>query len=58
MIEFVLILHFLVILFVIFGFPVGLYCNLPRFRIFHACLLAYISTLMVLGKPCPLTILE
>ena len=58
MIEFVLILHFLVILFVIFGFPVGLYCNLHRFRIFHACLLAYISTLMVLGKPCPLTILE
>lgn len=58
MIEFVLILHFLVILFVIFGFPIGLKYNLRRFRIFHACLLTYISALMVLGKPCPLTILE
>ncbi len=58
MIEFVLILHFWVILFVLFGFPVILKYNLRRFRIFHACLLAYISTLMVLGKPCPLTILE
>ncbi len=58
MIEFVLILHFLIILFVIFGFPVGLKYNLRRFRIFHASLLAFIATLMILGKPCPLTILE
>ena len=58
MIEFVLILHFLIILFVLFGFPVILKYNLRRWRIFHACLLAYISGLMVLGKPCPLTIVE
>ena len=58
MVEIVLIFHFLVILFVLVGFPVGLKYNLRRFRIFHACVLIYISTLMVLGKPCPLTILE
>ncbi|MEK9627918.1 MAG: DUF2784 domain-containing protein [Nitrospinota bacterium] len=58
MIEFVLICHFLIILLVVFGFPIGLKYNLRRFRIFHACLLTYIAGLMVLGKPCPLTILE
>ena len=58
MIELVLIFHFLTILFVLFGFPIGLKYNLRRFRIFHACVLAYISMLMVMGKPCPLTILE
>jgi hypothetical protein len=58
MVELVLIFHFLVILFVLVGFPVGLKFNLRRYRIFHASVLVYISTLMVLGKPCPLTILE
>jgi hypothetical protein len=58
MVELVLITHFLIILFVLVGFPIGLKYNLRRFRIFHACVLIYISTLMVLGKPCPLTILE
>jgi hypothetical protein len=52
MVEIVLIFHFLVILFVLVGFPVGLKYNLRRFRIFHACVLIYISTLMLLGKPC------
>jgi len=56
--ELVLIIHFLIILFVLVGFPVGLKYNLRRFRIFHACVLVYISVLMVMGKPCPLTILE
>jgi hypothetical protein len=58
MVELVLITHFLIILFVLFGFPVGLKYNNRSFRIFHACVLAYISVLMVLGKPCPLTLLE
>ncbi len=58
MVELVLIFHFLVILFVLVGFPIGLKINNRFFRIFHACVLTIISTLMVLGKPCPLTILE
>ncbi len=58
MVELVLIFHFLVIVFVLVGFPIGLKYNLRRFRIFHACVLVYISTLMVMGKPCPITILE
>ena len=58
MVEIVLIFHFLVILFVLVGFRVGLKYNLRWLCIFHACVLIYISTLMVLGKPCPLTILE
>ncbi|MBC8285512.1 MAG: DUF2784 domain-containing protein [Nitrospinae bacterium] len=58
MIEFVLILHFLVILFVFVGFPIGLKINHRGFRIFHACVLTFISALMVFGMACPLTILE
>jgi hypothetical protein len=58
MVELVLITHFLIILFVLIGFPVGLKYNHRWFRIGHASLLFFISTLMVLGKPCPLTILE
>lgn len=58
MIELVLIFHFLVILFVLVGFPIGLKLNNRSFRIFHVCVLIFISALMVLGLSCPLTILE
>ena len=58
MVELVLGVHFLVILFVIFGFPVGLIINSRLFRIIHVSTLAGITLLMVLKIPCPLTILE
>ena len=58
MVELVLIFHFLTILFVLVGFPIGLKYNLRRFRIFHVSVLIFISALMVLEIPCPLTILE
>jgi hypothetical protein len=58
MVELVLGVHFLVILFVIFGFPVGLVINSRLFRIIHVSTLAGIALLMVLKIPCPLTIWE
>ena len=58
MVEQVLLLHFLVVLFFILGFPIGLFYNARLFRIIHACALAAVTLLMVLGIPCPLTILE
>ena len=53
-----LISHFVVILFVVIGFPVALITNHRRFRLIHAGVLAFITLLMVLRIPCPLTILE
>ncbi|MBC8288066.1 MAG: DUF2784 domain-containing protein [Nitrospinae bacterium] len=58
MVELLLIIHFLVILFIIFGFPVGLVVNCRLFRIIHFATLAGVSLLMVLEIPCPLTIWE
>ncbi|CAI2718159.1 DUF2784 family protein [Nitrospina watsonii] len=58
MAEYFLILHFLFILYMIVGFVVGLAINHRGFRFVHAGLLAFVSTLMILGIPCPLTILE
>lgn len=58
MVELLLIIHFLIILFIIFGFPVGLVVNCRLFRIVHVSTLAGVSLLMVLGIPCPLTIWE
>lgn len=58
MVELVLIIHFLVVLYFIVGFPVGLFYNWRLFRIIHASALAGVTLLMVLGVPCPLTILE
>jgi len=58
MIELVLILHFAVILYVIFGFPVVLKLNRPLPRYIHAAILAIITLLMILKVPCPITILE
>ncbi len=58
MVEFLLIIHFVIILFIIFGFPIGLVYNSRLFRIIHASTLAGVSLLMVLKVPCPLTIWE
>jgi len=58
MVELVLGVHFSIILFVIFGFPVGLVINSRLFRIIHVSILAGIALLMVLEIPCPLTIWE
>ena len=53
-----LILHFAVILFVVIGFPVALITNHRKFRLIHAGVLAFITSLMILRIPCPITVLE
>jgi hypothetical protein len=58
MTVFLLILHFVVILLVVIGFPVALITNHRRFRLIHAALLAFITLLMILQIPCPITVLE
>ena len=58
MAVFFLILHLMVILFVVIGFPVALITNHRRFRLLHAGLLAFITLLMILQIPCPITVLE
>lgn len=56
--EIVLALHFLVILFLVIGFPVGLKINHRGFRLFHCFVLAFVTILSALDLPCPLTLLE
>jgi len=58
MAEASLILHFLVVVFLVAGFPVGLYYNHAGFRCAHAAVLGGITLLILLGYPCPLTVLE
>lgn len=58
MTVFLLILHFAVILFVVIGFAVALITNHRWFRLIHAGVLGFITLLMVLRIPCPLTVLE
>ena len=58
MVELILFIHFIIVLYLVVGFPIGLYFNLRLFRIVHASALAGVSLLMVLGVPCPLTIWE
>jgi len=55
---FILILHLVIILFMIVGFPVGLITNHRWFRLIHAGGLALITLLMILQIPCPLTVIE
>jgi len=55
---FLLLLHFAVILFVVIGFAVALITNRRWFRLIHAGVLAFITLLMILRIPCPLTVLE
>jgi len=50
--------HLIVILFMIIGFPVGLVVNNRKFRLFHAGSLTFITLLMIIKIPCPLTVLE
>ena len=42
----------------VIGFPVALITNHRRFRLIHAGVLAFITLLMILQIPCPLTVLE
>lgn len=58
MVELVLGIHFIIILFVIVGLPVGLVINSRLFRIIHVSTLTGITLLMILKIPCPLTIWE
>jgi hypothetical protein len=58
MVELILFIHFIIVLYLVVGFPIGLYFNHRLFRIVHASALAGVSLLMVLGVPCPLTIWE
>ena len=56
--EFLLILHFLIVLFVVVGFPLALIFNHRGFRYFHCGVFTLIILLMLLRVPCPLTVLE
>ena len=56
--EIVLIVHFMIVLFFIAGFFIGLSWNQPMFRYIHAGSLGGITLLMILRIPCPLTLLE
>ena len=56
--EIVLSVHFMIVLFFIVGFPIGLSWNQPIFRYIHAGSLGGITLLMVMEIPCPLTVLE
>ena len=58
MVELVLGAHFIIVLYLVLGFPIGLYFNNRLFRIVHTSWLAAVSLLMLLGVPCPLTIWE
>ncbi len=55
---FLLLSHFAVILFVVIGFAVALITNHRWFRLIHAGVLTFITLLMILQIPCPLTVLE
>ena len=56
--EIVLTIHFMVVIFLIAAFPIGLYRNNPTFRYIHAGFLGGIVLLMLFKIPCPLTVLE
>ena len=56
--EIVLTVHFMIVLFFIAGFFIGLSWNQPIFRYIHAGSLSGITLLMILRIPCPLTLLE
>ena len=56
--DFVIFLHFLWIAFVILGFPVFLYLNWPKWRIFHLIALITMIVMQMTRTICPLTYLE
>lgn len=56
--DLVIFLHFLWIAFVILGFPLFLYLNWPRWRIFHLVALVAMLIMQLTRTICPLTYLE
>jgi len=54
----VLLIHFLWIAFVVLGFPLFLYMNLPRWRIAHLLALVIMIIMQLTRTICPLTYLE
>ncbi len=56
--DFVIFLHFLWIAFVILGFPLFLYLNWPKWRIFHLAALIAMIVMQLTRTICPLTYLE
>ena len=56
--DLVILAHFLWIAFVVLGFPVSLYLNLPRWRIFHLVALIAMVIMQVTHTICPLTYIE
>ncbi|HBH87288.1 MAG TPA: hypothetical protein DDY17_06790 [Syntrophaceae bacterium] len=56
--DFVILIHFLWIAFVILGFPIFLYLNWPRWRIFHLVSLIAMIIMQLTHTICPLTHLE
>jgi hypothetical protein len=56
--DFVIFLHFLWIAFVILGFPVFLYLNWPKWRIFHLMTLIAMVLMQLTRTICPLSYLE
>jgi len=58
MLEIVQAAHLAFILFLVVGFVVGLTTNHTGLRLIHAGVLAGITLLILLGIPCPLTLVE
>ena len=56
--DFVIFTHFMWILFVILGFPVFLYFNLPGWRLLHLAALIATIAMQLTQTVCPLTYLE
>lgn len=58
MADILLIIHFLWVLFLILGLPIGVYYKLPRLRLLHAGGLLFALILQLSNTLCPLTIWE
>ena len=56
--DLVILAHFLWITFLVLGFPVFLYLNLPRWRIFHLVALIAMIIMQLTRTICPLTYIE
>ncbi len=54
----VIFLHFLWIAFIILGFPIFLYLNFSRWRVFHLVALVSMVVMQLTKTVCPLTYLE
>jgi len=56
--DFIVFIHFLWIIFIILGFPIFLYFNLYKWRIFHLIALIAAIIMQITQTICPLTYLE